>query len=74
VVCPGFVDTPATAGNPFPMPALISAQQAAEYMVAGWESGHFHIHFPKRFTRVLLLMRLLPLRWYFAAVHRLTGL
>jgi NAD(P)-dependent dehydrogenase (short-subunit alcohol dehydrogenase family) len=74
VVCPGFVDTPATAGNPFPMPALMSAQQAAEHMVAGWEAGRFHIHFPKRFTRVLLLMRLLPLRWYFAAVRRITGL
>ncbi len=74
VVCPGFVDTPATAGNPFPMPALISAQQAAEHMLAGWAAGAFHIHFPKRFTRLLLLMRLLPLRWYFAAVHRATGL
>ncbi len=74
VVCPGFVDTPATAGNPFPMPALISAQQAAEHMLAGWAAGDFHIHFPKRFTRLLLLMRMLPLRWYFAAVHRFTGL
>ncbi len=74
VVCPGFVDTPATTGNAFPMPALITAQQAAEHMVAGWEAGEFHIHFPKRFTRVLQLLRLLPLRWYFAAVHRATGL
>jgi len=31
-------------------------------------------HFPKRFTRLMLLLRLLPYRWYFAAVRRGTGL
>ena len=74
VVTPGFVDTPMTTGNTFPMPAMITTQQAAQAMVRGWERGEFHIHFPKRFSFVMRALRLLPYRWYFAAVHRATGL
>lgn len=37
-------------------------------------AGAFEIHFPKRFTRTLKLLNLLPYRWYFPLVHRLTGL
>lgn len=74
LVDPGFVDTPLTAGNDFPMPALISADAAADEIVAGLASGEFEIHFPKRFTRVLKLLRLLPYRWYFPLVRRSTGL
>lgn len=74
VVNPGFVDTPLTARNTFAMPALLTPQQAAVAMLRGWERGDFEIHFPKRFTRVLKLMRCLPYGWYFALVHRLTGL
>ena len=40
----------------------------------GWERGQFELHFPKRFTGVLKLMRCLPYRWYFPLVHRFTGL
>lgn len=74
VVNPGFVATPLTAGNDFTMPALISPEAAAEAIVRGWARGHFDIHFPKRFTRVMKLLRVLPYRWYFPAVHRFTGL
>jgi NAD(P)-dependent dehydrogenase (short-subunit alcohol dehydrogenase family) len=74
VVNPGFVDTPLTAGNAFPMPALITPQQAASAMLRGWARGDFEMHFPRRFTGLLKLMQLLPYRWYFALVHRTTGL
>ena len=74
VVNPGFVETPLTANNSFAMPALISPAQAAQAMLQGWSSGQFEIHFPKRFTRWLKLLRLLPYRWYFAIVHRATGM
>ncbi|MDE3010624.1 MAG: SDR family NAD(P)-dependent oxidoreductase [Pseudomonadota bacterium] len=74
LVNPGFVDTPLTARNTFTMPALLTPQQAADAILRGWERGDFEIHFPKRFTRVLRLMRCLPYAWYFALVHRLTGL
>ena len=74
VINPGFVATPLTAGNDFPMPALISPEAAAQAIVQGWERGEFDIHFPKRFTRVMKLLRLLPYRLYFPAVRRFTGL
>lgn len=74
VVCPGFVDTPLTAQNEFPMPALLTPAQAADAMLRGWGRGDFEMHFPKRFTVILKLLRVLPYRWYFALVHRLTGL
>ena len=74
LVNPGFVKTPLTDRNEFEMPALITADEAAREIVAGLERGAFEIHFPKRFTRALKLLQLLPYRLYFAAVHRLTGL
>jgi NAD(P)-dependent dehydrogenase (short-subunit alcohol dehydrogenase family) len=74
VINPGFVDTPLTAQNDFHMPALITPAQAAQDIVQSWAKGEFEIHFPKRFTRVMKLLRLLPYRLYFAAVRRITGL
>lgn len=73
VISPGFVDTPLTAGNDFPMPALMRPAQAADAIIEGFASGRFEIHFPKRFTRVLKLLRALPYRLYFAAVRQATG-
>jgi NAD(P)-dependent dehydrogenase (short-subunit alcohol dehydrogenase family) len=74
LINPGFVETPLVAGNDFPMPALITSEKAAQEILKGWRKGEFHIHFPKRFTRLLLLLRLLPYRWYFALVRRGTGM
>lgn len=74
LVSPGYVDTPATAGNDYTMPALISARQAADATLAGIEAGRFEIHYPRRFTTWLKLARLLPYRLYFALVRRVTGL
>ncbi len=74
VVQPGFVDTPLTAQNGFEMPALILPSQAAEEMLAGWARGAFEIHFPRRFTLFMKLLRMLPYRLYFLAVQRFTGL
>ncbi|PUE33463.1 SDR family oxidoreductase [Limnohabitans sp. Jir72] len=74
VVNPGFVDTPLTAQNKFTMPALISPEEAAREMLKGWGKGQFDIHFPKRFTLWLKLLRVLPYCWYFPLVRRFTGL
>lgn len=74
LINPGFVRTPLTDRNRFRMPALISADQAAREIVRGMEQGLFEIHFPRRFTRWLKLMRVLPYCWYFPLVRRLTGL
>jgi NAD(P)-dependent dehydrogenase (short-subunit alcohol dehydrogenase family) len=74
LINPGFVDTPLTAHNAFPMPALMAADDAALALVDGIERGQFHIHFPRRFTNTLRLARLLPYRLYFWLVHKVTGL
>ena len=74
LVSPGFVETPLTAQNEFTMPALITSAQAAEHIVSGLERGVFEIHFPKRFTRWLKVLRLLPYTLYFSVVKRFTGI
>lgn len=74
LINPGFVKTPATANNDFKMPGLISAEEAAGEILSGMEQGKFHIHFPKGFTNWLRFARLLPYRWYFYLIHKVTGL
>jgi short-subunit dehydrogenase len=74
LINPGFVATPMTAANDFEMPALISPQQAAEEIIAGFARGGFEIHFPRRFTAWLKLLRMLPYGLYFALVRRFTRL
>ncbi len=74
LVNPGFVRTPLTDRNEFRMPYLISADEAATAIVEGLAAGEFEIDFPKAFTRQLKLLRILPYRWYFALVRRVTGL
>ena len=74
LVCPGFVETPLTSHNGFRMPALISAEQAAQEILRGWRQGRFEIDFPKRFTRWMKALRLLPYGAYFATVRKVTAL
>lgn len=73
VINPGFVQTRLTAQNDFSMPALQTPEQAALALLDGFRTGHFEIHFPKRFTRLLKLLSLLPYRWYFPLIRRITG-
>jgi len=74
LIAPGFVATPLTAGNPFPMPFLISAEQAAQEIMDGLARGDFEIHFPRRFSRLLKFLNLLPHRLYFWLVGKGTGM
>jgi NAD(P)-dependent dehydrogenase (short-subunit alcohol dehydrogenase family) len=74
LVCPGFVDTPLTARNTHPMPALIGVDEAARCIVRGWQQGRFEMHFPRRFTTWLKLARMLPYGAYFRVIRRVTGL
>ena len=73
VVNPGFVATQLTAKNDFAMPALLTPGEAALATVDGLKTGKFEIHFPKRFTRVMKFLALLPYGLYFPLVRRLTG-
>jgi NAD(P)-dependent dehydrogenase (short-subunit alcohol dehydrogenase family) len=71
LINPGFVDTPLTRQNHFNMPALITPEQAAQEILHGWARGEFEIHFPKRFTRWMKVLQLLPYTAFFAATRRL---
>ena len=73
LINPGFVDTPLTQKNGFKMPALIPADEAARLTLKGIAEGEFEIHFPKRFTNLMRLLRTLPYPAYFAAVRRFTS-
>lgn len=68
LINPGFVQTPLTAQNTFAMPALQTPQAAAKAIRRGLAAGQFEIHFPKRFTLLVKLLRWLPYRWRFAFI------
>jgi len=70
VVCPGFVETRLTQKNDFKMPAIITPEEAAKATLHGLAKGEFEIHYPKRFTRWLKLLRLLPYGLYFKIVGK----
>lgn len=70
---PGFVDTPLTEQNRFPMPFLMKSGDAAERIVTGLERGGFETAFPRRFAFMLKAVNLLPWRFYFPVMKRAMG-
>ena len=73
IICPGFVESEATAINDFEMPDLISASNAADKIIEGMQRTDFSINFPKSFTRKMGLLRFLPDRLFFRVVGKQTG-
>ena len=73
VVCPGFVKTPATDKNDFPMPFIMDVEPAAARICDGFERGGFEIAFPRRLAWLLKAANMLPYAAYFAVVGRVTG-
>ena len=71
IVTPGFVATPLTARNSFPMPFIMTAEQAAERIIRGLGRDDFEITFPRRLSWALKILRLLPYRLFFALTRRL---
>lgn len=71
VVAPGFVDTPMTRVNRFPMPHIVDADEAAARLAEGLEDDRFEIHFPKALSRRLKLLRCLPYSLFFRIARRL---
>lgn len=59
-VAPGFVRTPMTASNTFPMPFIINADRAAQYIVNGIARQRAEIVFPPAMTLVMKLARFVP--------------
>lgn len=61
-VCPGFVRTPMTDTNEFPMPFIIDADEAATAICDGLEKGRAEIVFPLPMAVTMKLARLVPVR------------
>ena len=71
LVSPGFIKTPLTDKNEFPMPFIKSPEFAAEKMFDGLtKSKAFEIHFPKALTMLLKLLRILPYRIYLFLIDK----
>lgn len=62
-VFPGFVKTPLTDKNDFPMPMIITVERAATDIMKGIAQGKKTIYFPRRFTSILRLIGSLPYAW-----------
>lgn len=73
VICPGFVETEATAQNTFNMPMIMTAPQAANAIMKGMRSSKFMVSFPFLFALSLKILRIIPYRWYFWLMKRTTG-
>jgi NADP-dependent 3-hydroxy acid dehydrogenase YdfG len=73
VVNPGFVETPLTDKNDFPMPFLMKNDAAARRVCDGFAMGGFEITFPRRFAYILKAINLLPYPLYFALVGKATA-
>ena len=71
VINPGFIKTPMTDKNKFPMPMIKSAEFAAEKMFTGLTKKNvFEIHFPLAFTIIMKLLKIMPNWLYFLLVKK----
>ena len=71
LVCPGFIKTPMTDKNDFPMPMIKSPEFAADQMYTGLiKKTGFEIHFPKAFTFLMKFLKILPNSIYFKIVEK----
>jgi short-subunit dehydrogenase len=73
VINPGFIRTPLTDRNRFRMPFLMDVERAAAIIVAGLERDRKEIHFPRVFSSMLKLARILPFPVYERIIRRATA-
>jgi len=71
LVSPGFIKTPLTDKNEFPMPFIRSPEFAADKIFQGLTKKNiFEIHFPLGLTLTLKFLRILPYRLYLFLIDR----
>ena len=59
-ICPGFIATPMTEKNPYPMPFIITADDAARRFVRAIDAGRSYAVIPWQMAIVGGLLKLLP--------------
>ena len=70
LISPGFIKTPMTDQNDFPMPMIKSPEFAAEQIYLGLiKKKGFEIHFPKIFTVMMKIIQILPNLIYFRIMN-----
>jgi short-subunit dehydrogenase len=67
VICPGFVDTPMTEVNTFPMPFIIPVDEAVTKIVNGLAAKKYEIVFPWKMALLMKTLRIIP-NWLFFAL------
>jgi short-subunit dehydrogenase len=72
VINPGFVVTRMTEASQKSLPLLITTEAAADYIIEGFKSRAYEIHFPKVLTYSLKLLRMFPSNLYFKIIKKLT--
>lgn len=70
-ICPGFVATPMTARNPYPMPFLLAPDKAARLMVAAIARGQRFCVLPWQMALVGRVLKVMPRPLYDIAFARL---
>jgi short-subunit dehydrogenase len=71
LVSPGFIKTPMTDQNDFPMPMIKSPEFAAQQIYIGLvKKKSFEIHFPKNFTFFMKIIKILPNSIYFKFLEK----
>ena len=60
LICPGFVKTPMTDKNKFPMPFLTTSEKIADYIVKKADTSCHEIVYPRFFGFLMRFYRLLP--------------
>jgi NAD(P)-dependent dehydrogenase (short-subunit alcohol dehydrogenase family) len=70
LICPGFVKTPLTDRNSFPMPFLVPLEDAVQRILVGLTSNRFEITFPRRLAWSMKLLRCLPYPLYFWLIDK----
>lgn len=70
VINPGFVRTPMTDRNDFPMPFLMESPAAVEHILTGLTSSRFEIAFPWQLVTLLKIARVLPIGLYLRLMRK----
>lgn len=64
IIRPGFVKTPMTDVNDFPMPFIMSADAAADRIIGAMNKRKMIVDFPRRFSFLLRLLSSFSFVWY----------
>tara|TARA_Y100000590_G_scaffold306362_1_gene345636 strand:- start:516 stop:1268 length:753 start_codon:yes stop_codon:yes gene_type:complete len=71
IIHPGFIKTPMTDQNDFPMPMIKSPEFAADQIFKGLTKlNAFEIHFPKQFTYIMKILQIMPNWLYFKILKK----